>query len=188
MFKGILMFGNFKAQKAPTENNIFCPSSEKVRSCREKNQFMSAIAEWWIYIMRSVLLICFTDSQLNNEESPLFFHYLKWTSWTSYYRKSEVSGGLPCFTTKQIIIPNCFNRCWDLNKNRRYTSLDIFRLICKWLEIQKFGVTILGRIHLILKHRFDMVGPSLFFYREHSSWMWSDLSSPPPLFLFFGCL
>jgi len=45
IFKGILMFGNFKAQKAPTENNIFCPSSEKVRSCREKNQFMSAIAE-----------------------------------------------------------------------------------------------------------------------------------------------
>lgn len=62
---------------------------------------------------------------------------------------------------------------FHLNKNRRYTSLDIFRLICKWLEIQKFGVTILGRIHLILKHRFDM---------------WSDLSSPPPLFLFFGCL
>lgn len=113
------MFGNFKAQKAPTENNIFCPSSEKVRSCREKNQFMSAIAEWWIYIMRSALLICFTDSQLNNEESPLFFHYLKWTSWTSYYRKSEVSGGLPCFTTKKIIIPNCFNRCWFSSQQKQ---------------------------------------------------------------------
>ena len=120
---------------------------------------MSAIAQWWIEIMRTVLLICFPDSHLNNEESPFFplpqvdiLDILlpeKWGErWFTmfYHQKSSyqtLSTAVVFISTKT-----------EPNPEIAALTRHIFRLICKWLEIQRFGVAILGRIHLILKHRF----------------------------------
>lgn len=102
--------------------------------------------------MRTVLLICFTESHLNNEES-LFF------STSSSEHLGHPTTGKVRWTVVlppknhhiKLFKPLLFFISTKTEPNPEITALTrhIFRLICKWLEIQRFGVAILGRIHLI---------------------------------------